>query len=96
MNNPVAEPNEIPGLVQKGYLVRTMTDGGAAAVRANDGKRRDAALAGGAQLLSTDYPLGEKAASGYSVGFEKGFVRCNPVVKAAACSEAALAEPPVK
>jgi hypothetical protein len=76
-----AESPVIPDLVRKGYLIRTMTDGGAKAVRAGDTRRRDAALASGAQILSTDYPFDWKAAeSGYSVRLPAGVqVRCNPV-----------------
>ena len=74
-----AASSEIPGLVRNGYPVRTMTDGGAAAVRAGDGKRRDQGIASGARILSTDYRFDWKAeGSGYSVtlGAEKyGAVR---------------------
>jgi hypothetical protein len=84
-NDSVSDANLVPGLVRKGYLVRTMTDPGAAGVRANDTKRRDASIASGAQILSTDYPLHEPAASGYFVEVEHGTVRCNPVLKAAGC-----------
>lgn len=83
VNNATADPDRIPSLVSKGYLVRTMTDPAPAAIHAGDTKKRDAAMASGAQILSTDYPYNEKAASGYSVQFEHGNVRCNPVLKAA-------------
>jgi hypothetical protein len=90
MNN--ATDPKIREVVAKGYLVRTMTDGGARAVREGNSTRRDAAMAGGAQLLSTDYPFDYKASSGYSVSFDKGNVRCNPVRKATACTATALKE----
>ena len=49
--------------------------------------KRDAGLASGAQLLSTDYPFDWKAdGAGYHVEFDKGVARCNVVVKAAGCS----------
>jgi hypothetical protein len=86
-NNSASDPSLVPGLVRKGYLVRTMTDPGAAGVRANDTKRRDASIASGAQILSTDYPIHEAAASGYFVEVEHGTVRCNPVLKPVACQE---------
>jgi hypothetical protein len=85
VNDPLAEPGRIARLVKNGYLVRTMTDPGPAGVRAGDTKRRDAAMDSGAQILSTDYPYDESAASGYAVRFGHGKVRCNPVVKPAAC-----------
>ncbi len=78
MNNPLAP--DIPALVRKGYLIRTMTDGGPANVKANNGDRRDAGLKSGAQLLSTDYPFHEMAPSGYHVDFPNGIARCNPVL----------------
>ncbi len=98
MNNPLptadnGKAGDIPTLVKKGYLIRTMTDGGPAAVRANDTTRRDAALNGGAQLLSTDYPFGERAPSGFSVQFETGIARCNPVTGSKVCTGPALLEP---
>jgi hypothetical protein len=66
-----ARPGDIAGLVKKGYLVRTMTDGSEA--------RRDAALASGAQMLSTDYPFGWKSKTGFHVDLGGAVARCNPV-----------------
>lgn len=78
VNNPTAP--EIPDLVRKGYLVRTMVDGGVQAVRSGDTKRRDAGIASGAQILSTDYPFDWKAeGSGYHVTLGDEKSRCNPV-----------------
>lgn len=88
VNNPVN--SNIPDLVRKGYLVRTMTDPGPAGVRANSTDRRDAAMASGAQILSTDYPYVERASSSYSVSFDAGNVRCNPVLKPKGCDASAL------
>jgi hypothetical protein len=84
-NDSVSEPNLVPGLVRKGYLVRTMTDPSPAGVRGDDTKRRDASIASGAQILSTDYPVHEPAASGYFVEVDHGTVRCNPVLKSSGC-----------
>jgi hypothetical protein len=89
-NNSASDPELVPGLIRKGYLVRTMTDPGPAGVRANDTKKRDASIASGAQILSTDYPLHEPAASGYEVQIDHGTARCNPVLKPAACTSEAL------
>lgn len=80
-NDSASDPNLVPNLVRKGYLVRTMTDPGPAGVKANDTKRRDASIKSGAQILSTDYPIHEPAASGYFVDVDHGTVRCNPVLK---------------
>jgi hypothetical protein len=92
VNNATADPGLIPSLIRKGYLVRTMTDPPPALIRANDTTRRDLSMASGAQILSTDYPFDEPAASGYAVRFEHGNARCNPVLKPAACTASDLAE----
>jgi Phosphoinositide phospholipase C, Ca2+-dependent len=47
---------EIQGLVREGYLVRTRSDVPLATVSANDPAMLQAALASGAQLISTDFP----------------------------------------
>ncbi len=74
--------SEIEKLVQEGYLVRTRTDDSTREARANDTKRRDAMIASGAQILSTDYPASEPARWGghYFVALPGNVVaRCNPV-----------------
>ncbi len=81
----------IPELVKQGYLVRTMSDGGLASVRANDTQKRDAALASGAQIVSTDYYFSKHADSGYHVEFVQGIARCNPV-SAKSCKPDSLRE----
>ncbi len=86
VNDPLTDPGRIPELVKKGYLVRTMTDPGLTGAREGKTDRRDKAMASGAQLLSTDFPYDERAeGSKYSVRFEHGIARCNPVRKPAGC-----------
>lgn len=94
VNEPLPDTTVIPALVKKGYLVRSRTDEPTAQARANDTRQREAAMASGAQILSTDYAFQEAATwSGYSVNFpEGGIARCNPVLKPAGCSAEALAE----
>jgi hypothetical protein len=65
---------EITQLVKAGYLVRTRTDADLKEARAGDVGRRDAMMESGAQILSTDFPGGEPAGSGYVVGFPCGWV----------------------
>jgi hypothetical protein len=91
-NDPLKDPALIPGLVKKGYLVRSRTDADTVQGRSGDTKMRDAAMASGAQILSSDYYFSEKASwSGFSVNFPKGEVaRCNPVVGPADCSKAII------
>jgi hypothetical protein len=81
----------ISRLVRQGYLVRTRTDADLKEPSRNDTSRRDAMMASGAQLLSTDYPFAESAASGYSVSFPgKLPARCNPLFAQIHCSQADL------
>ncbi|WP_031496105.1 phosphatidylinositol-specific phospholipase C1-like protein [Bryobacter aggregatus] len=87
VNDSQADPELIPRLIRRGYLVRTMTDGGT-----NREQRRNAAMGSGAQILSTDYPFGWKAANGYHVQFPAGIARCNPVLQVKGCSAAMLKE----
>ena len=78
---------QIAALVRQGYLVRTRTDDGTKEARANATTRRDAALASGAQILSTDYPASEPAVwTGYRVALPDGAVaRCSPVLASPGC-----------
>ncbi len=53
-----------------------------------DTRRRDAMMSSGAQLLSTDFPRNEAAASGYVVEFTgDANARCNPVFSISACRD---------
>ncbi len=87
VNDPVKDPALIPGLVKKGYLIRTRTDADTVQARNGDTTMRDAALASGALILSSDYYFNEKSSwTGFSVSFPKGEVaRCNPVLKVPGC-----------
>ncbi|GGA16823.1 phosphatidylinositol-specific phospholipase C1-like protein [Dyella nitratireducens] len=81
----------IAGLVKQGYLVRTRTDADLKEAQRNDTTRRDAMLASGAQLLSTDYPDGEPAATGYVVSFPAHLhARCDPLFAQVPCTSAEL------
>ena len=69
--------SRIASLLGAGYIVRTRADDGGAEARANDPSRAAAALASGAQLVSTDFPV--PAPSGYVVAAPGKPARCNPV-----------------
>jgi hypothetical protein len=90
-------PAVIDDLVEKGYLVRTRSDFNTVAGRTNDTTRRDALLASGAQIISTDFPVSEPAPwTGYTVGLPEGLpARCNPANAPTGCNDALL-EPGVK
>jgi hypothetical protein len=80
---------EITTLVRQGYLVRSRTDADTKQARANDTSTRDSAIASGAQLLSTDYPVNEPARwPGHYVVTLPGNVvaRRNPVNAPGTCS----------
>ena len=80
--------DEIAALVRKGYLIRTRTDADAEPARSDDTSTRDAMIASGAQILSTDYPGNEPArwAGHYVVTLPGDVVaRCNPVNAPAHC-----------
>jgi hypothetical protein len=85
-NNPFDE--NIPRLVKAGYLVRTRADAGLVQGRTNDTRRRDAALASGAHVVTTDFPNGETAPdTGYVVRLPGGHTaRCNPVSAPPECA----------
>jgi hypothetical protein len=84
-----APAEAINALARQGYLIRTRADSDTREARTNDTARRDAVLASGAQIISTDYPTSEAAASGYQVGLPGGAVaRCNPLLKPKPCTDA--------
>jgi hypothetical protein len=84
----------IQTLVRQGYLVRTRADHDTLEARANDTSHRDAALASGAQWVSTDYPapgLASRWGTSYYVAVPGGTVaRCNPVAVYSACRSSAI------
>ena len=79
-NDPLADPQEITLLVEQGYMVRTRADADTEQARSGDTTRREAALASGAQFISTDYPVPNLEFSEYQVTIPGGEIaRCNPV-----------------
>jgi Phosphoinositide phospholipase C, Ca2+-dependent len=81
--------SDISALVRQGYLIRARTDSDTKEARINDTTTRDAMIASGAQLLSTDYPVDEPARwDGHFVVTLPGNVvaRCNPINAPASCN----------
>ena len=79
-NDAITDFQHIQDLVRAGFLVRTRADADTVEARANDTRRRDRALASGAQFISTDYPEPDRRFTPYAVRFENGIVvRSNPV-----------------
>ena len=82
-------PADIAALVRQGYLIRARTDSDTKEARTNDITHRDAVIASGAQILSTDYPVNEPARwEGHYVVTLPGdaVARCNPVNAPLNCS----------
>ncbi len=80
--------DDISALVRQGYLIRARTDADTKQARSDDTTLRDAMLASGAQILSTDYPVNEPATyPGHFVVTLPGgaTARCNPVNTSASC-----------
>jgi predicted alpha-1,2-mannosidase len=82
---------DIAALVRLGYLIRTRTDADTKEARTNDTARREAMIASGGQILSTDYPSSEPARweGHFAVALPEDarVARCNPVNAPAACSQ---------
>lgn len=86
VDNALARPGEIVRLVKAGYLVRSRADIDTWEARQNDVTRRDATLASGAQIISTDYLLAPNIfGNGFQVPPFPGGWRCNPA--ATSCVE---------
>lgn len=91
LNDPLSDGSRIADLVRAGYIVRTRADADTEQARTGDTSRRDAALASGAQFVSTDYPELSPFGTDYIVSIPGGFVaRCNPVNGPTGCLDRAL------
>ena len=92
LNSSVGDFEQIQTAVQAGYLVRTRADSDTQQARTGDSTTADAALASGAQFVSTDYPEpNPDFGAGYFVAIPGGTVaRCNPINAPAGCESAAL------
>jgi hypothetical protein len=89
-NEPTgANLGRIKKLVRAGYLVRTRSDVPLATVTSGDRRQLRAALASGAQLVSTDFPevgMSARYDSDFVVALpEGGPARCNPVIRPRGC-----------
>ncbi|MCB1694208.1 MAG: phosphatidylinositol-specific phospholipase C1-like protein [Pseudomonadales bacterium] len=87
VNDPVARGAYIRSLVRQGFIVRTRADADTVEARSGDTSRLEAALASGAQIISTDYYVpDERLDTGYVARLPRGVVaRCNPVLVSRDC-----------
>lgn len=92
VNGPIGNVSRIQSLVAAGYVVRTRSDEPTIQARTNDTTQREAALASGAQWVSTDYPVaGSSPFSPYFAAIPDGHpARCNPVNTGPRCRNTAL------
>ena len=86
--------------VRKGYLIRTRADSEVTTPTSGDTTQREAALASGAQWVSTDYPLPGMAAryqgSTYVAQIPGGRpARCNPINAPAGCEPTWFEDSPI-
>jgi hypothetical protein len=85
--NEAADVPRITADVKAGYIVRTRADADTVEARANDTRRRDGALASGAQYVSTDYRHPDLRLSAYEARLPAGAITvCNPVRAAGRCA----------
>jgi hypothetical protein len=71
---------DIPRLAKAGSFNRTRTDSGLRTASPGQPACRDAALASGAHIVSTNFPAGERdVETGYVVEFSESAARVNPV-----------------
>lgn len=97
LNDPIGQKARIAAAVEAGFIVRTRADAETRAARSNDVTQREAALASGAQYISTDYMWADpRFAGGYTVRLTGGGVAiCNPVRAAGQCGGKAIEALPV-
>jgi hypothetical protein len=93
LNDPVGDGERITSALRDGLMVRTRADADTVQARTDDTSTRDAALAGGAQYISTDYLVADPRFPDYVVALPGGVVaRCNPVIAPPDCTDDLLKE----
>jgi hypothetical protein len=87
MNEPHEDEALIRERVAQGFLIRTRADADTREARSGDTSRREAALASGAQFISTDYIWPDtRFGTGYTARLPgNAAARCNPVNAPAPC-----------
>lgn len=88
LNDPIRDAERIRKAVEAGFIVRTRADADTLEARHNATGRRDAALASGAQYISTDYFWPEpRLHNAYQTRLPEGAAAsCNPVRGADRCA----------
>lgn len=92
-NDPVGDAEAIKKALAKNLIVRTRADSNPATAKTNETKDREAALASGAQIVSTDFPAPVPGIP-YSVAIPDGTPsRCAPGVAPQGCTSLAIEDP---
>lgn len=93
LNNPLTQKEDIARALAAGFIVRTRADSDSEEPLEGDDTRMKAALASGAQIVSTDYPVLDPELD-YEVVIPGGApARCNPVTAPAKCENTHLEHP---
>jgi hypothetical protein len=85
LNDPIAEQDRIRRAVQNGLIVRTRADADTHEARRNDRSRFEAALASGAQYISTDYMSADPRFGPYAVRLPDAAIAVANAVRAPRC-----------
>jgi hypothetical protein len=88
VQDPLVDEAKIRRWVQQGLIVRTRSDANTAEARAKDYRKAQAAMASGAQAVSTDYYPGapDPLRSDFTVTLPRGeMARCSPVRVQSGC-----------
>ena len=81
-------PNAFPRIVGRNFLVKTRADSDAVEARAGDLTRATIALASGANVVATDYPVADPTIGPYVVDLPgTAIARCNPVTAPTWCRD---------
>jgi hypothetical protein len=89
VQDPLVDGERIRRWVAEGVIVRTRTDANTVEARSGDHAKASAAMASGAQAVSTDYYPGapDPLHAGFAVTLpDKAMARCSPVRVAGGCS----------
>jgi hypothetical protein len=93
LNDPLGSADAIAAALAANMLVRTRADVDSEPLVSGDTTQRDAALASGAQFVSTDHPV-PSSAGAYGVDIPGGTPsRCNPVTAPPSCRSRAIEDP---
>jgi hypothetical protein len=95
LNDPIGDYDLIRQVVAEGFIVRTRSDADTVQARTGDTTMRDAALASGAQWVSTDYEVADSLfGTGYQVTIPGGTpARCNPISAPPGCTSLDIENP---